>query len=96
MGENWHITHLALKVRNSTRSQLNNVSGKIKRNRWNHCPRAESGPIKEVRHRLTIDYDLIGNGDLIVPPQTLKMDIIKSEHDDIHCGIAANSEEVEK
>ena len=58
------------------------------RNMCNNCSRAE-WPYKEVRHRLTIDNDIIFNGDLIVPPQTVKKDIIKSIHDDIHCGIVA-------
>ena len=50
---------------------FNNVYWRIKRNRRNDCSSAER-PYKEVRHRLTIEDDLICNGDMIVPLQTVK------------------------
>ena len=49
-------------------------------------------PYKAVKQRLTIDNDVIYKGNFIVPPQTLKTDIIKTVHDGIYCGIMATQE----
>ena len=38
---------------------------------------------------LTLEYGVICNGGLIIPPETPRKLVIKSVHDDIHCGIAA-------
>ena len=67
---------------------LSKISNRIRRNKWNDCSKAER-PYKEVKHKLTMDRGVVCNGDLVVPPQKMRKEIIKSVHDDIHCGIAA-------
>ena len=61
---------------------------RIRRNKWNNCSKAER-PYKEVKHKLTMDKGVICNGDLVVPPQKMRKEVIKSVHDDTHCGLAA-------
>ena len=39
---------------------------------------------------LTIEHKVICNGDLINPPETQRKLVIKSVHDDIHCGVVAS------
>ena len=46
-------------------------------------------PYKEIRHKLTMEHEVICNGDLIIPPETQRKMVIKSVHDDIHCSVAA-------
>ena len=41
---------------------------------------------KEVRHQLTMEKEVICNGDLIVSPQRMKSEVIKN---DVYCGIRA-------
>ena len=49
---------------------------------------------KEMRHKLTIEHGVICNGDLIILPETQRKLVIKSEHDDIHCGVAATQKRI--
>ena len=42
---------------------------------------------KEIRLKLTIEHEVICNGHLIIPPEAQKILVIKSVHDDIHCGV---------
>ena len=37
---------------------------------------------------------MICNGDLIIPPETQRKLVIKSVHDDIHCGVAATQKRI--
>ena len=37
---------------------------------------------------------MIKNGDLIIPPETQRKLLIKSVHDDIHCGVAATQKRI--
>ena len=67
---------------------LNGIVNRIRRNAWNNCSIAER-PYKENRHKLTMDRGIICNGDLLVPPQSMRKEIIRSVHDDTHCGITA-------
>ena len=67
---------------------LNGIASRIRRNRWSNCSKAER-PYKENRHKLTMDRGILCNGDLLVPPQSMRKEIIKSVHDDTHCGIIA-------
>ena len=36
-----------------------------------------------------MDRGIVCNGDLLVPPQSMRKEIIRSVHDDTHCGIMA-------
>ena len=67
---------------------LNKITLRIWKNIWRNCPRTES-PNKEIRHELMIEHGVICNGDLIIPPETQIELVIKSVHDDIHCGVVA-------
>ena len=44
-------------------------------------------PFKETRHKLTIEKWIICNRDIVVHLQTLRKDILKSVHDDVHFGV---------
>ena len=44
---------------------------------------------KETRHKQTTTKEIICNEVKIVLPQTLRKDILKSVHDNVHCGIMA-------
>ena len=59
-----------------------------RKNIWRNCSRAER-LYKEIRHKLTIGHGVICNGDLIIPSETQRKLVIKSVHDDIHCGVPA-------
>ena len=39
--------------------------------------------------KLTIEHRAISNGDLIISTETQRKLMIKSVHDDLHCGVAA-------
>ena len=67
---------------------LSRIKSRISKNVWGNCSIAER-PFKEIKHKLTVENGVICNGDLIVPPETQRKIIIKSVHDDVHCGIAA-------
>ena len=67
---------------------LNRITDRIRKNVWSNCSISER-PYKETRHKLTIENGIICSGDTVVPPETLRKDIIQSVHDDIHCGITA-------
>ena len=47
--------------------------------------------LQEIRDNLPIEYRVICNGDLIIPPETQSD---KSVHDDIHCGVAATQKRI--
>ena len=55
---------------------------RIKRNIWSYCSMAER-PFKEARPKITIEKSIICNGNIIVYPQTLRKDTLKSVHDDV-------------
>ena len=80
----------AERIRKETKQDpiLNGIANRIKRNTWSNCSKAER-PYKENRHKLTMDRGILCNGDLLVPPQSMRKEIIKSVHDDTHCGVAA-------
>ena len=41
-----------------------------------------------------IEHGVICNGDLIIPPETQRKLVIKSVHDDIHCGVVATHKRI--
>lgn len=65
---------------------LSRISDRIKRNTWSNCSIAER-PYKESRHKLTGKKGIICNGDIIIPPQSLRKEVLKGVHDVVHCGI---------
>ena len=67
---------------------LSRITLRIRKSIWGNCSKAER-PYKEVRHKLKMEHGVICNGDLINPPETQRKLVIKSVHDDIHCGVAA-------
>ena len=62
------------------------ISDRIKRNTWRICSMAER-LYKESYHKLTVEKCIICNGDIIIPPQSLRKEVLKGVHDDVHCGI---------
>ena len=44
-------------------------------------------PFKETIHNLAIEKSIICNRDMIIPPQTLRTERLKSVNDDVHCSI---------
>ena len=72
---------------------LSRVTSRIRKNKWVNCSRAER-PYKEIRHKLTIEHGVICEGDLIIPPETQRKLVIKSVHDDIHCGVVATQKRI--
>ena len=73
---------------------LSRITSRIRKNIWGNCSRVES-PYKEIRHKLMKEHGVNCNGDLIIPPETLRKLVIKSLHDDIHCGVAATQKKDE-
>nr|XP_047146105.1 uncharacterized protein K02A2.6-like [Hydra vulgaris] len=65
---------------------LMDIKTRIRKNNWSRCSVTER-PYKSIRNKLTIEKGIVCNGDLIVPPKTMRKIFIKSIHDDIHCGI---------
>nr|XP_047142341.1 uncharacterized protein K02A2.6-like [Hydra vulgaris] len=65
---------------------LMDIKTRIRKNNWSRCSVRER-PYKSIRNKLTIEKGIVCNGDLIVPPKTMRKIFIKSIHDDIHCGI---------
>ena len=49
--------------------------------------RKKSGNLFNDPRKLTIEQGVICNGDLIIPPEIQRKLVIKSVHDDIHCGV---------
>lgn len=72
---------------------LSKIISRIRKNSWGNCSRVER-PYKEIRQKLTIEHGVICNGDLVVPPETQRKLVIKSVHDDIHCGVAATQKRI--
>ena len=72
---------------------LSRITSRIRKNAKGNCSRAER-PYKETRHKLTIEHRVFYNGDLIIPPETQRKLVIKSVHDDIHCGVAATQKRI--
>nr|XP_047132676.1 uncharacterized protein K02A2.6-like [Hydra vulgaris] len=62
------------------------IKTRISKYNWSRCSVTER-PYKSIRNKLTIEKGIVCNGDLIVPPKTMRKIFIKSTHDDIHCGI---------
>ena len=62
------------------------IKSRIGKNNWSRCSMAER-PYQSNKDKLTIEKGIVCNGDLIVPPKTMRRRFIKSVHDDIHCGI---------
>lgn len=54
-------------------------------NKWSDFSPAES-TYKAVRDRLTVEDGILCNGDLVVPPPSMRLRVIRSAHDDIHSG----------
>jgi len=66
-------------------SILKAIIKRIKTNRWSNCSVAER-PFKSNKDKLTVEKGIVCNGDLIVPPPTLRKRFIEAVHDDVHCG----------
>ena len=81
-----NMTEMALATKNDP--VLSAVMKRIATNRWSGCSMAER-PYKAARHLLTIEQGVVFSGDLIVPPKTLRCQIIRAVHDDVHCGMEA-------
>ena len=64
---------------------LSRITSRIKNTYREIVPRWN----KEIRHKLTIEHGVICNRDPIIPPETQRKLVIKSIHDDVHCGVAA-------
>ena len=64
---------------------LMDIKTRISKNNWGRCSVTER-TYKSIRNKLTIEKGIISNGDLIIPPRTMRKMFIKSVHDDIHCG----------
>ena len=79
------LDRMAVEIRHDP--VLSRITSKIRMNIWGNCPRTER-PYKEIRHKLTTEHGVISNEDLIIPPETQRKLVIKSVHDDIHCGAA--------
>ena len=69
-------------------SVLSRITLRIRKNVWGNCSKTER-PYKEIRHKLTIEHGVIYNGELIISSETQRKLVIKSVHDDIHCGVEA-------
>lgn len=54
---------------------LSRISDRIKRNMWNNCSMAE-WPYKESQPKLTVEKGIICNGDIIIPPQSLRKEVL--------------------
>ena len=67
---------------------LSGILELIRKNVWSNCTITER-LFKEARHELTVKRGVIFSTDVIVPPQILRKDMIKSVHDDIYGGVAA-------
>ena len=80
------LDRLAAETRHDT--VQSRITSRIRKNVLGNYCRAET-PYKEIRHKLTIEHGVICNGDQIIPPEMQRKLVIKSVHDDIHCGIAA-------
>lgn len=65
---------------------LKRMTSRIKKNIWDNCSMAER-PYKEISHKLTNENEVICNGNLVIAPETQRKHVIKSVHDNIHCGI---------
>ena len=57
-------------------------------NVWSNCTLAER-PFKEARHKIMVERGIIFSADIVMPPQILRKDVIKSVHDNIYGGVAA-------
>ena len=45
------------------------------------------GPDKESRHKLTVEKGIRCNGDIIITPKSLRKEVQKVMHNDVHCNI---------
>ena len=61
---------------------LMDIKSRVGKNNWSRCSVAE-GPYKSNKDKLTIEKGIVCNGDLVVPPKTMRRRFIKSAHDDI-------------
>ena len=48
-----------------------------------------------MRYKLTTEKEVICNGDLIVPQQKMRSEVIKNVHNDIHCEITTTQKKIE-
>ena len=69
------------------------IKSRIRKNVWRNCTRV-GRPYREMRQKLTIEHEMILNGDLIIPPETQRKLVIKSVHDNIHSGVAATHKRI--
>jgi hypothetical protein len=69
-------------------SVLSSVMHRVSSGRWSNCSQAERA-FKSVRQRLSIEDGILYNGDVMVPPDSLRNAFIGSVHDDVHCGVSA-------
>ena len=67
---------------------LNKILERLKRIIRNNCSMVER-TFKEKKHKLIIERGIICNGDIIVPPETLRKDTSKSIYDDVYYVIRA-------
>ena len=63
------------------------ITLRIMKKTWGNCSRMDGKTLQ--RNKLTIEHGVICNEDLIIPSETQRKLVIKSVHDDIHCGLAA-------
>ncbi|MEE4247257.1 MAG: RNase H-like domain-containing protein [Kangiellaceae bacterium] len=64
------------------------IKRRIRDNVWSNCSVAER-PYKSVRQQLTIEDGVVCLGDLVVPPTSLRPQILRAAHGDTHCGALA-------
>lgn len=77
-----------LEIESNRDPVLSAIMDRVTRNRWSNCSVAER-PFKSVRQRLSVESGVLCNGDLLVPPPTLRKKILEAAHGDIHCGVIA-------
>ena len=77
-----------LQMATNNDSVLPTIKKRIQCNKWSNCSQAER-PFKSIRSKLTVEDDVVYNGDIIVVPHELRRKFISSIHDDIHGGVTA-------
>ena len=65
------------------------IMNRVWDNKCSNCSPAERH-YKSVRQSLCVENGILCEGDLIVPPSTLCRRILKSVHNDVHCGAMAH------
>lgn len=68
-------------------STISKIVSRIKINKWNNCSKAERA-YKEIKYKLTVENGVY-NGDLLVPSEKYRKDVMKMVHDNVFCWITA-------